>query len=254
MEEPKIKKGVIAFAVFAAFVLYFSGVFSGLYAKDATLKQTESDINQLKLETRQDLSEFSLETEQDIVSLSSYISFLDRNLKSMQLEETFAETLNEKEKCEYSRISLDELVNQLGYYWEKLPFRLEEYEKNNQPTSEYLQLKAEYTDLSIRIWILARRQNENCNTDIVPGLHFYSKDCEECVAQGEQIDKLNSLIAVSGRNLIMFPVDSDSTDPLIANLRRFYSINSTPAVIINDRVFQGKLFEAEELFAEISGK
>lgn len=249
--EQKKRKEVIIFAIIAAFVLYFSGVFSGLYAKDAMLQETESGLSRLKQETQQDISELKVETKQDLVALSSYIGFLDANLKSMQLEATFADTLNESEKCEYSRITLDELVKKLGYYWGRLPFRLEEYEQSNEPTEEYLQLKDEYTYLSIRIWILAKRQSEECSTDIVHGLHFYSRECADCTRQGEQIDKLNRLVSESGRDLIMFPMDFDSEDPLITNLKRFYGINSTPAVIINDQVFQGRLFTAEELFARV---
>ena len=249
--EPRRRREIIIFAIIAAFVLYFSGVFSGLYAKDAMLEETESGLSRLKQETQQDISELKVETKQDLVALSGYIDFLDANLKSMQLEATFADTLNESEKCAYSRISLDELVKKLGYYWGRLPFRLEEYEKSNEPTKEYMQLKDEYTYLSIRIWILAKRQSEECSTDIVHGLHFYSRECDECIAQGEQIDQLNRMVSESGKDLIMFPMDFDSDDTLIANLKRFYAINSTPAVIINDQVFQGRLFMAEELFGRI---
>ncbi len=252
--EQRRRKGVIAFAIFAAFILYVSGVFSGLYAKDVILEETASDISKLKQETQKDLSDFKVETTQDLVTLSSYINFLETNLNSMQLEGTFAETLNDSQQCEYSRIALDELVKQLGYYWGKLPFRLEEYERENQPTPEYQKLKDEYTHLSIRVWILAKTQSEKCNSNIVSGLHFYSRQCEKCVDQGEQIDRLKRMVEESGKELLLFPIDFNSDEQIITNIKRFYSINETPALVINDKVFQGRLFEAEELAADISGK
>ena len=237
-QEKAVKKrtGIITIAIFVSIILYLAGVLSGIYANRLSKEETQKDI----------LS-FREETKQDIGDLKGYIVFLDSNLKNMQLEQTFIETLSQDEMCSFLGISLEELVKQLNFYWSRLPFRLEEYERSNKPSEEYLLLKEQYTHLSIRTWLLAKKQYDKCKINIVHGLYFYSADCEECVKQGEQIDKLSKMVSNAGSSMIMFPIDINSKESVIQNLKKYYGISSTPAVIINDKVFQGRLFRAAEL-------
>ena len=83
---------------------------------------------------------------------------------------------------------------------------------------------------------------------VVSGLYFYSADCEECVKQGEQIDILGRNIKQQGAEIIMFPIDFYLKEPIVENLKKYYNIKSTPAIVINDKVLQGRLFTASELF------
>ena len=227
---------IIVAAVIISVILYMAGVLSGIFANKVVKEEAKHDISNLKKETKQDLN-----------SLQTYVEFLDINLKNMQLEQTFTETLNHDDMCKFSSISMNALVNQLEFYWSKLPFRLEEYEKNNKITDEYFLLKDQYAHLSIRTWMLAKSQYEKCNMNVVHGLLFYSANCNACVEQGKQIDLLNKKISSMGSNLIMFPVDFNSKQIIVRILEDYYSINSTPAIIINDKIFQGRLFTAEEL-------
>jgi len=235
----KRKTFIIFIAIIASIILYMSGVISGLYANKLIKEATEQDINTLKKETAQELE-----------ILQNYIDYLDSNLNNMQLEQTFSETLTIDQMCEFSKISLDGLFKQLGYYWDKLPFRLEEYEKFNEPSEEYNLLKQQYAQVSIRTWILARNQYEKCDTDIVHGLYFYSADCDKCIEQGEQLDELNRKVIAQGKDIVMFPIDFYMNETIITNLKKYYGIQSTPAVIINNKVFQGRLFSSEELLEQ----
>jgi hypothetical protein len=231
------RKSIIMLAIVTSIILYAAGVLTGLNANKLVKEETNQTIQTLREET-----------EQNMKDLQNYIDFLDKNVKNMQLEQTFTETLTPVQMCNFSTISMKSLISQLSYYWDRLPFRIEEYEKiTTQPSEEYLILKQEYTDLSIRTWILARRLYNKCNTKVLYGLYFYSANCSNCVEQGEQIDRLNSLVKLNGTDIIMFPVDFQSNDILISNLKNFYSITSVPALIINDQVYQGRLFTAEEL-------
>lgn len=237
MIEKKIKrKHIILIAVLVSLILYISGVYSGLYANKLVKESTKKDISILKEET-----------EQDLEVLKGYIDFLDKNLKSMQLDQTFSETLTEEERCEFSAISLNGLFNQLRFYWDRLPYRIEEYERYNELSEEYQVLKQQYAHVSIRTWILARNQYENCNANVVHGLYFYSKDCEECIKQGEELDKFNEKLGKEGIEVVMFPIDFFLDEPVITNLKTYYKITKTPAIIVNDKVFQGRLFKADEL-------
>jgi len=244
MIEPKIKKKhIILIAISISVVLYFSGVFSGLYANKL-----------VKEATKEEISIFKEETEKDLKLLQGYIDFLDKNLKNTQLAQTFSETLTEEEMCDFSIISLKDLFRQLRFYWDRFPYRIEEYEKYNEPSEEYNLLKQQYAYVSIRTWILARNQYEKCNANLVHGLYFYSADCDECIKQGEQLDKLNEKIRDQGKEVIMFPIDFYLDEPIVANLKTYYGITEIPAIIINDEVFQGRLFSSDELLPKQSAK
>mgnify|MGYP001324772328 FL=1 len=227
---------IILFAILASIILYLTGVFSGLYANKIFTEETKKDIFKLKRETKLDLN-----------LLENYIDLLDSNLKSMQLEQIFIETLTGEKMCAFSTISLNQLFSQLGYYWERLPFRLEEYERYNEPSEEYNLLKEQYAHISIRTWIIARNQYEECSKDLIHGLYFYSADCEECIEQGEQLDELNRKAKEKGKDVVIFPIDFHMNESIVTNLKKYYGINTTPAITINDNVFQGRLFTSEEL-------
>ena len=237
MEQSPKRRYIILFAIITSIILYLSGVFSGLYANKLIKESTQKDIFNLKTETSKDLE-----------LLQNYIDFLDSNLKDMQLEQTFIETLNDEQRCIFSSISLNDLFSQLSYYWSKLPYRIEEYEKYNELSEEYKTLKKQYAHVSIRTWILARSQYEKCSIDLIHGLYFYSADCDECVKQGEQLDILGRNTKQQGTEIIMFPIDFYLKEPIVENLKKYYNIKSTPAIVINDKVLQGRLFTASELF------
>ena len=241
----KKRSGIILIAIAISIVLYLAGVFSGIYANKIIKEQTEQDIRTLKKETNQDLA-----------TIQNYVNFLDTSLKNMQLEQTFAESLTHGQMCNFLSISLNELIQQLGFYWSKLPYRIEEYERSNEISPEYSILKEQYAHLSIRTWLIAKNQYDKCNMNVVHGLYFYSVSCTVCVKQGEQIDILSKKIASAGSSLIMFPIDFNSEQGIVKNLKKYYNINSTPAIIINDKVFQGRLFAADELmnYPKLQGK
>ena len=230
------KNRIILIVIILSIILYFTGVISGLYANKI-----------IKEETKRDIGNLQVRTEQTLDSLQSYVTFLDNNLKDMQLEQVFIESLSPNDMCNFLNISLNELIRQLGYYWNKLPYRLEEYEKNNKLSEQYILLKEQYSHLSIRTWIIAKSEYDKCSMDVVHGLYFYSRDCEICVKQGEEIDKLNKKVLARGSEMIMFPIDFNSNQSIVKDLKKYYGINSTPAIIINDKVFQGRFFTVEEM-------
>ncbi len=228
-QGPNKRTGIIILATIVSLILYLAGVFSGLYASKTIEQRTKSDLEDLQ----------------------AYITFLDENLQNMQLEQTFMESLSGEEQCTFSSVSFEEYLSRLGYYWSRLPFRIEEYEKYNTPSKEYLNLKQEYEQLSIRTWILARNQYNNCQVDIANVLYFYSADCQQCVRQGEELDLLTKEIRSRGGESIVFVIDIESNQTITTNLKTFYNITSTPAIILKDKAYQGRLFSAQELLREL---
>ena len=50
---------------------------------------------------------------------------------------------------------------------------------------------------------------------------------------------------------MLFTVDANAQDPMILFLKGYYNITALPAVVLQDRVRQGRLFTAEELLVEV---
>ena len=63
----------------------------------------------------------------------------------------------------------------------------------------------------------------------------------------QKLDELNKKIREKGQDIVMLPIDINLNETIITNLKKYYGINSTPAIIVNDKVFQGRVFNSEEL-------
>ena len=177
--------------------------------------------------------------------LQRYIDFLDLNLKSIQMDELFIETLDDEQKCKFSVITMNSLLDQLSFYWVNLPLRVEEYEKYNTLSPEYLTLKKQYTQLSINAWIIAKNKYDTCHLDILPILYFYSRDCDTCTLQGEELDRVRE--NAKDKKIIVFTIDVNSDEPMVRNVKIFYNITSVPALVVNNEAIQGRVFTQKEI-------
>lgn len=225
-KRQNFQKGVIAIALIVAIILYLAGVFSGLYASRVIREETQANLT----------------------SLRAYVGVLEESVKTQQLEQGFANTLDTKNQCQFSELSMNNLFTQLRGYWEELPFRIEEYEKSNTVSKE---LKLQYTTATLQTWITAKGVYSKCNTTLIPVLYFYSKNCSNCVEQGRQLDEVQRIVANESGKAIVFTIDIGAPEPMINRLVNYYNITKTPAVIINDKVSQGKVFDAQTLASEV---
>lgn len=221
---------LITIAIVLSIVLYVLGVVSGLFANNLLKK----------------------ETQQEYESLREYVRLMDSNLQSWQMEQQFLNTLSEKERCNFSRIAMGKLTDLLSDYWATLPFRLEEFEKNNVLSPEYLALKKQYTQHSIRTWIVAKDLYEQCGHESIVGLYFYTPTCNTCTRQGEELDELRKKVRTGGKELMLFVVDSSTEELIVQDLKEYYNITMTPALIFSEEVYQGQVFTAEELMKNLS--
>jgi len=245
------KSFIITIAIIASIILYLAGVISGLQANKIIEKQTKQDIQILKDETKDDFDYLKQGTEAQVNSLEEYVSFLETNLKSTQLEESFMDTLSKEEVCNFSTITMKYLFRDLNYYWKIFSFRLEEYENENVLTEDYLTLRREYTQLSIRTYILAKNIHNRCDESIVYALNFYSENCTECIEQADEIDRFLKKVTNSGSDIILFPININSEEPIISFIKEFYGIETTPAILINEDLYQGRIFRSEELIENL---
>jgi len=231
--HPK-KRNLIILAIIISIILYLAGLFSGL----SYSKFVQKNIEQ--------------KTEQDIAVIVDYVKNLDSDLQSIQIQELFVNSLSENNTCSFADVYFSQVNQNLNYFWKILPARLEEYESLNQPSKEYLELKKQYTTLSLRAWITAKSNYEKCKTRIVPVLYFYSSNCTECIQQGEVLDNVKSFLAEENKSLIVFTVDYNYQEPSLDLIKKYYNVEYVPALIMEDEVLQGRLFTENEIIMRLN--
>ena len=64
----------------------------------------------IKKETDDSIITLKSQTQQDLDSLRNYVTLLENNINSLQLEQLFIESLSDEQRCEFSSISLDNLM------------------------------------------------------------------------------------------------------------------------------------------------
>src|SRR3989338_3027683 len=164
--EMPSRRSIIIVATIISIIIYALGVFSGLYANKIIDKKVQEDLGFLK----------------------SYIDVYSLDLKNMLIMQSLSEQI--EDKCLFSSLYLDKLREQLEPFWQKLPARLESYDREGEKSAEYDTLKREYIRLSLRIWLIAKQNYEHCSSDLVPILYFYDSTCKTCIRQGEIFDAL----------------------------------------------------------------
>ncbi|MCK4714503.1 MAG: thioredoxin family protein, partial [Candidatus Aenigmarchaeota archaeon] len=132
----------------------------------------------------------------------------------------------------------------LSYFWDKLPQKLEVYESENPPDQDYEQLKKDYMELSLKAWLLSLSVRDKCGSEKTPLLYFYSRDCEDCIEQGEILDNVRA----SGEVLV-YTIDLNLDSEPVSIVREAYGIESTPAIIIGEDSYQGLVSQARLLNA-----
>lgn len=228
-KNPK-RKFAIVIALVLSVLLFFTGLISGLLANKIAEENAQKELG----------------------FLVNYVDTLDSELRSLQIQELFINSLEISEKCEFADAYFSSVGEGLNYYYTIFPNRLEEYEKNQDLTPEYLLLKKEYTRLSLRAWLVAKENRKNCDTAVLPILYFYSKDCVTCVRQGEILDMVKNEVFDQEKRVLIFTLDKDFDESAITLIKDYYSINKSPALIINEEVFQGRLYTSKEIIEALN--
>jgi hypothetical protein len=227
------RRSLIIISVIFALILYVAGLLSGF----SFSKFTEKNIEE--------------KTAKELGALMDYVKSLDSDLQSIQIQEMFVGSLNENDTCTFSEVYSSNINKNLNYFWSVLPARLEEYERNIKPTWEYLELKRQYTKLSLRAWIISKNNYDRCNSSIIPILYLYSKNCTGCIKQGEELDKLKQYMKENDKSLMVFTIDFDYDDSAIDLIKEYYKINRVPALIINNKLLQGRIFNESEMIVKL---
>lgn len=222
----KRRNRIIMLAILFSILLYVVGVLTGLIANKIFAEKISEDIQSIKSD---------LDT-----------SALD--IKNIQLKQYYLDNFEPENKCKFMKIYNDHQMELIRDFWSTLPKRLEEYEKNNELTEEYITIKREYMRFSLRYWLTLTKYNEECgDSEIIPVLYFYTKDCPDCLAQAEEFDKFRISLEEKDVILPVFPIDADFKEDMITILKEYYEIDSVPSTIIKNQVIKGQVIDVEEL-------
>jgi hypothetical protein len=220
------KKKIFFLAGIATIILYFLGILTGYFIQKDVLLKTEEDLNKIQ-------EEFKTYKE---------------NLETVQLEQLYISTYQGESSCNFLVSIINEMQKNLSYFWSKLPSKLEVYEKYSQIQPEYVELKRDYTMLSIRAWLLSLNVKEKCGKDIVPVLYFYSKECERCIEQGDVLDKLRS----EDKRLAVFTIDINLNESIITVIKNTYNITEAPSLVVEKNTSLKGFTSEEQLKQAIS--
>jgi len=159
-----------------------------------------------------------------IVYTASEITNLKNEVENMQIQEMFLS--GESVDCSL----MFSAMGKTSYDLYDLVARL----RQTSPESpDFAAAKRQADLLSLKAWLIARRIQDKCSTEIVPVLFFYSDNCRKCK---EQNSVLQAMKAEHNQTLV-YAVDYDSDETAIALVKAAYNITAAPAIIIGHNVY-----------------
>ncbi|MEM5790728.1 MAG: hypothetical protein QXP77_01625 [Candidatus Aenigmatarchaeota archaeon] len=195
-------------------VLYLAGLFTGYLFQQVVFSEVEKNIEDLK-----------------------------KDLENAQLEYMFL-TLKAKGSCQILSSLTNDLTSRLYSILNEL-IKLE-----GRQDQRLADAKNDYTMLAIRAWILKSNTKEVCEEDVLPILYLYSVPCDECLEQGKILDEIK---VIYPNKVLTFTIDSGVNLPIVQTLIKSYNITKTPALVIEEEVYQG-LISKEEIKGIICSK
>ena len=164
--------------------------------------------------------------------------------ESLQLQSLYLDLNANNASCLIFNNILETSLSDVGNAQAKIDLYILESSKKS-----YTELKRDYLLAQIRYWLLNERIKENCKSEHVSILYFYSnEDCVECGAQGIILSYLKEKLK---DHLLVFSIDADFIDePMIKILTQTYNITKIPSIVIGDNVFE-ELIGKDNLTQEI---
>ena len=206
------RQRVYLLAAISSLLLYAVGVFTGAMI----LSYTDS------------------KSSQELAELESEIEGYGSDLEAIELEQLYLASGQSELGCKFIVNSLDRVQTDLGYFWGRLPEKLEVFEAENPTDQGYEELKREYMAVSLKAWLLSLSVKERCGEDISPILYFYSRDCEGCIEQGQALDQ-----ARQESGVLVYTIDLNLESDAVSIVKEAYEVGSAPSLIIGDKAYQG---------------
>lgn len=157
---------------------------------------------------------------------------LFEDMESLQLEEMYLEQKNSS-SCSLREYQLEQLSGRLNDVMK----RLVAYQNAREFSSEFFNLKRDYTLLQLRAWILTRSIQKECDLDVISVLYFFDlTTCPSCEEQGYVLDFYRREV---GHKLMVFSVDRELSLPIMGMITTDYNVSSAPVLIINGKKHDG---------------
>lgn len=194
-----LKKYLLAFLL--TIIIFSGGVLLGLFLENARLQDTKQITLQDKV-----------------------------NLRSLQLQQSYIKSGSAD--CSSLNQLLENNIDELG---QKMALIMD-YEKNAFFSQEEFNLELrDYFLTEIQFLLLSREIDQKCQKGNVKIIYFYSED--ETDTQGDILDYIKKIF---GSKVLVFSLNSAfAQEPMISLLLNSYKIDLFPAVVIEERVFQG---------------
>ncbi len=206
------RQRVYLLAVLSSLLLYVVGVFTGALILGYSDSKASQELGKL---------------EQEIAGYGS-------ELESIELEQLYLASGQSELGCKFILSSLDNVQNDLGYFWQRLPEKLEVFENLNSTDESYERLKQEYMAVSLKAWLLSLSVREKCGRDVTPILYFYSRDCGPCIEQGAVLDQ-----ARQDPGVLVYTIDLNLDSEPVRIVREAYGVESAPALVIREKAYNG---------------
>ncbi len=109
--------------------------------------------------------------------------------------------------------------------------------------SRVLSLKKYYSILELRHWLFLKRLSDECGTDAVLVLYFYSNEAEACPSCEEQ-GFLLTWLRKNHPNVHVFSLEKDLAVGSVQAVQQRYGVTGTPFLVIGDEPLEG--FQSQE--------
>ncbi len=157
---------------------------------------------------------------QNIEEYSSKATLLEIVLLSKESPSFCPLYLEELEDIETKTIRLGEELN----YLETVKGQ---YDEN---------LKKQYFLLELKSYLLSERVNALCENERINILYFYSRDCQNCSLQGNELDLISKQMKGKIR---IYSFDGSIDSSVVSSLKQEYGINIYPSIVIYDKKEEG---------------
>lgn len=194
-------KFVYVITAIVSIVLYFAGIFTGVYIQSSVSKSVEEDLSSIRGD---------IENQQQELILFS---------------------LRGKESCSV----LQSLSSSTAAKLESVSNEIRRLEQSGQKDARFTEMKKAYSSLSIRAWILMSAINENCEK-AVSILYYYSFPCDTC---GDQEAVLEHVKSLDRNRILTYAVDKDVNNSLVQTLVKSHDIRGAPSLVITNKVYRG---------------
>ncbi|MBI4173958.1 MAG: hypothetical protein HY519_04525 [Candidatus Aenigmarchaeota archaeon] len=215
----KRKRLIVAAGLLTA-IIYVIGIITGFYMQKAMESQTKSTL----------------------AAMQNDLAKMRQSLENIQMEQLYLSSNEGPLGCQFLRSDITKIQDDLGFFLERLPRKLEVYVNETTLDQQYEQVKKDYMLISLRVWLLSKITKEKCGSETVPVIFFYSRQCPDCIRQGEELDLARGNVA----NLAIFTIDAGLDEPVVKAVKETYNITATPSLVAGNATFN-RLVSAAEL-------